>query len=234
METTISNSTGFSERVSLKQILLICGILSSLLYAAMMITIQYEGYSLTSQVPSELSAIGAPTRSLWIPLGFVYTVLMIAFGLGVWVSDGSNRALRVVGGLLLFTYGVLAFVWPFAPMHQREVLAAGGGTFADTLHVILGMLTVLSNLLIIGFGAAAFGKRFRFYSIVTIIILLVFGTLTGLGSPRIQANLPTPWVGVWERITILAFLLWLVVLAIILLKSLKVQDSINATIPDQR
>lgn len=52
-------------------------------------------------------------------------------------------------------------------------------------------------------------------------------------APRIEANLPTPWFGIWERIIILGFLLWVIVLAIILLRSGKGQDSINVKIPDQ-
>ena len=69
-----------------------------------------------------------------------------------------------------------------------------------------------------GFGAAAFGKRFLLYSIGTILLLVVFGALTGLDAPRIAANLPTPWVGVTERINISGYLLWVVVLAITLLR----------------
>jgi hypothetical protein len=57
-------------------------------------------------------------------------------------------------------------------------------------------------LLAIGFGAAAFGKRFRLYSIATFLMLLLGGVLTGLDQPRLAANLPTPWMGVWERISI--------------------------------
>ena len=98
------------------------------------------------------------------------------------------------------------------------MLAAGGGTLSDTLHVILGLMTVLFMLVAIGFGATAFGKPFRFYSIVTILILFVFGALTGLESPRLGANVPTPWIGLWERINIFGFLLWVVVLAIGLLR----------------
>jgi hypothetical protein len=101
-------------------------------------------------------------------------------------------------------------------MHRREVLAAGRGTLSDTLHVILGLMTVLFMLVVIGFGDAAFGKPFRFHSIVTILILFVFGALTGLESPRLGANLPTRWIGLWERINIYGFLLWVVVLAIAL------------------
>ncbi len=200
-----------------RKVLLVCGILSSLLYGAMIVAIRYEGYSLVSQTVSELTAIGAPTRPLWTLLGPVYDVLLVAFACGVWISAGGKRALRVVAGLLI-ALGMFGALWPFASMHQRAVLAAGGGTRSDTLHIILGIATVVLTPVTVGFGAAAFGKRFRLYSIATILILLVFGVLTGLDSPRIPANLPTPWVGLWERINIGAFLLWVVVLAVSLLR----------------
>jgi hypothetical protein len=73
-------------------------------------------------------------------------------------------------------------------------------------------------MLAIGFGAASLGKRFRLYSVVTIAILVVFGTLTGIGAPRLEANLPTPWLGVWERICIASGMIWIAVLAIPLLR----------------
>lgn len=44
------------------------------------------------------------------------------------------------------------------------------------------------------------------------------GVLTGFDGPRIAANLPTPLVGVWERVNIGVFLLWVMVLAIALLR----------------
>ena len=234
METTISGSPVISGKVSLKRILLICGILSSLLYTSMIFAIQFQGYSITSQTVSELSASGAPTRSLWVTLGIAYQVFISAFALGVWLSASQNKALRIMACLMLLNYGVASFLWPFASMNQREVLAAGGKTLSDALHLIVTGVTVLCNLLTIGFGAVAFGKRFRFYSIVTILILLVFGTLTGLAAPRVQANLPTPLIGIWERINIIGFLLWVVVLAIILLRSEKRQNLINMIIPEQR
>jgi len=204
----------------LRKGLLACGILSSLLYAAMtvFIAMQWEGYSSASQVISELSAIGAPTRRLWLLPGAVYTVLVTAFGLGVWKSAGRVRALRMVGGLIL-TYGSLGLLWPFAPMHLRETLAAGGSTLSDTMHLVLGGATVLLMLLAIGVGAAAFGKRFRLYSIASIVILVVCGFFTFLDAPSLAANLPTPWIGVWERINIGVFLLWVVVLATVLLRT---------------
>jgi hypothetical protein len=81
-------------------------------------------------------------------------------------------------------------------------------------------------LLAIGFGAAAFGKRFRLYSIATLLTVLVFGALTFLDAPRVGANLPTPWLGVGERINLGMFLLWVVVLATALLRA---RDSVPAS-----
>lgn len=58
-----------------RRILAVCGILSSLLYAAMVafVATRWEGYSSASQTISDLSAIRAPTRPLWVALGTVST-----------------------------------------------------------------------------------------------------------------------------------------------------------------
>ncbi len=126
--------------------------------------------------------------------------------------------MRVVGNLFL-AYGVFN-IFPWPPMHQRDVLAAGGGTLSDTLHIAWSVVAVLFMMTAIGFGAAAYGRRFRLYSIATMVMLLALGGLTGLDAPRMQGNLPTPWIGVWERISIGVFLLWVVVLAVTLLRAL--------------
>lgn len=70
-----------------------------------------------------------------------------------------------------------------------------------------------------GGGAAALGKRFRVYSVATMVILVAAGAVTSLDAPRLQANLPTPSTGVWERLNIGAWLLWVMVLAIALLRA---------------
>jgi hypothetical protein len=215
--TTISVRHGYSGRTMLNKVLLSCGILSSLVYIAMNIFIpmQYEGYDYSSRTISELSAIDAPTRSIWTAYGLIYSLMAVAFGLGVWKSAGANRPLRIAG-ILLLTNGLLSFFWP--PMHQREVLAAGGGTMTDTMHIVFSFATVLLFMLSIGFGAAAFGKRFRIYSIVTLIVLTFFGILTGMMASDLEANLPTPMMGVWERINIGVYMVWVIVLALMLLR----------------
>jgi hypothetical protein len=214
--TTSGRHGGSAERW--RQALLTCGILAPVLYVAMtlFVGLLWEGYSVVSRVPSELSAIGAPTRPLWIWLGMGYAVLMIAFGWIVWTSAPPNRALRVVG-VLLMASTVFGQFWP--PMHQRAVLAAGGGTLTDTLHLVWATITGFFFMLIVGVGAAALGKRFRIYSIVTMVIGLACGAVTGTYAAQVQADLPTPWVGVWERISIATFMAWIAVLATALLRA---------------
>lgn len=196
-----------------RRFLLTCGILAPALYVAMtlFVGLLWEGYSVVSGVPSDLAAIGAPTRPLWMWLGAVYAVLMVVFGWIVWTSAPPNRALRITGALLI-VYTVVGQFWP--PMHQRAVLAAGAGTLTDTLHLVWAAITGVFFMLIVGFGAAALGKRFRVYSIATIVIGLACGAVTGTYASRVQADLPTPGVGVWERIGIATFMGWIAVLAI--------------------
>lgn len=103
-------------------------------------------------------------------------------------------------------------------MHQREVLAAGGGTLSDTLHIAFTAICEPLVMIAMGLAAAALGKWFRLYTILSIVIMLGFGALTGMGSPAMKANEPTPWLGVWERIIIGAQMLWMIVLAVVLLR----------------
>jgi hypothetical protein len=165
-----------------------------------------------------LSAIGAPTRILWVLLVMLYPFLFAAFGWGVWQSAGRNRSMRVAA-VLIIVYSVLNFYWP--PMHQRNVIAAGGGTLTDTLHIVWAMITLLFMMLIMGFGAYASDRSFRLYTVATWVVFIVFGILTGVESPGINNNSPTPHIGVWERINIAAFMLWVIVFAVVLLKTKK-------------
>ena len=196
--------------------LLICGILAMLWYVAMniLVPMQYPGYDSVSQTISELSAIDAPTRSFWFILALFYSILFFAFGMGVWLSAKGHRFIRIVAIVILLD-SLLGLFWP--PMHTREVIAAGGGTLTDTLHLAWAFVHLVLMLLMIGFGAAAFGKPFRIFSAIIVLIFFVFGILTAFGSRGIEANQPTPWLGIWERINIAAYMCWVIVLAIKLL-----------------
>jgi hypothetical protein len=193
-------------------VLLGCGMLSAVVYTAMLafVPLGWPSYDSASWTVSELSAIDAPTRSVWVAWSRVWTLLYVAFGVGVWRSARFSRALRAAGSTILIA-GIFGAFWP--PMHQRAVLAAGGGSLTDTLHIVWTAVNGILTLLAMAFGAAALAGSFRRYTFATMLTLVAAGALTALEAPGVDANLPTPSIGVWERINIGAWLLWVAVLA---------------------
>src|ERR1051326_6092349 len=98
----------------MRRALLTCGIAASLLYAGMnvFIPMQWNEYSSVAQAISELSAIGAPPRPLWVVLRILYALLIAGFGVGIWGSAHGSRRLRVAGGGPIGTGGVCLFLAP--------------------------------------------------------------------------------------------------------------------------
>ena len=211
-----------ADAMTLQKVLLICGVVSSLLYVLIDLIggLNYEGYSFANQAISELGAIGAPSKPLVDPLFLVYDLLVLAFGVGVFrASAGRSRALRVTGTLLV-AYGLiglapLVFGSPdsFA-MHQRGT----GSLITDKPHIVLTGVLVLMLLVSMGFGAFAFGARFQAYSFATLITVIMFGALTAPYAPHVAAGQPTPGLGIVERIDVYAAFLWVAVLSITLLR----------------
>jgi hypothetical protein len=200
-----------------RKILLGCGVVSSVLYITVDVlgSLRYPGYSYADQEFSELTAQGSPVRSLMIALNeFPYTLLVAAFAGGVWTSAEPKRAGRITGAMLIgyALTGVVTGV--FFPMKTREALAAGEGTLRNAMHPPGTIVMSLFMVLAMGYGARLLGRRFLYYSYGTIAILIVFGVLTSLQVGRMEANQPTPWMGVAERINIYATMLWVAVLAI--------------------
>jgi hypothetical protein len=200
-------------------ILLVCGIISSVLYIGTDIfaaTI-YPGYSYTAQQVSELSALGAPTRPLWIAMTSVWTLLVVAFGIGVWRLAGLKRSLRITG-LLLVAFGIIGLSWTlFSPMNLRGTIETVTASTTDTMHLVIGGLQILVMVLFIAFGSGASGRAFRIYSIATIMAMLVFGALVSTQVSAIAAGQPTPWMGVVERVAVYSPMLWVLALAIVLM-----------------
>lgn len=202
--------------------LLFCGILSSIWYILIncYVPLQDEAYSVATLTVSELSAIGDPTRILWVLLVLAYPLLFSAFGWGVMMTAEGKRALRTVGGLIL-AYSIFNLFWP--PMHMR----GNEPTLTDTLHIVWAIITNIFMWSFMVLGAIALDKRFRIYTIVSIILHLVFGYRTFLEAPNIAKNGPTPMIGIWERVNILIFMLWVIVFALVLLKRNKELNAEN-------
>ena len=103
-----------------RKTLLIYGAVSSLIYLAgidVIAALRYPDYhSYTSQMVSELFALGAPTRSLLVPLMLLYNVLVLAFAasicflglaVGWWVFyiGAAVSVIALVGWVFEFSRG---------------------------------------------------------------------------------------------------------------------------------
>lgn len=201
----------------LQRMLLGFGTMSSVLYVAadIIAAMRYTGYSYVDHTFSELLAAGSPVRPLMIVLSAIpYALLTTAFAAGVWRSAGPKRAARITAALLV-GYAVTGIVTGlFFPMSTRMALVAGEAGIRNAMHPVGTAVMSLFLLLAMGFGATLLGRRFRYYTYATIIILLVFGILTILQADAMTANLPTPWMGIKERINIYATMLWVAVFAV--------------------
>jgi hypothetical protein len=124
-------------------------------------------------------------------------------------------------------------------MHQR----GAGSLDTDLPHIVLTVTLVALLLLAMGFAALALGRRFRIYSIATLVGVVAFGAWTGAYAARLAAGLPTPGMGIIERIDVYAALLWTAVLSAALLRTRRhsstganhrTPESGNSSIPESR
>jgi hypothetical protein len=194
-----------------------CGAASLVVYAAADLVggLMYPGYSFNSQMVSELMAVGAPSERFVDPLFLLCGGLSVAFAVGVFREGlGGNRRLRIVGALL-GAYSLIGLTGPtLFEMHPR-----GSPTVeSDWPHIAVTAVLVLLTLTAIGFGAVSLGKRFRAYSLVTLLVVIAFGALAAPAGKRFATGEPTPGFGIIERINIYASLLWIAVLGIALLR----------------
>jgi len=204
----------------LQTIFLTCGILSSFLYILTDIisSASWNDYHYTSQTVSELFAIDAPTKTFVVICFIIYALLIYFFAAGVWLSADGKRSLQVAA-VLIAGKEILGFIGTlFFPIHLRGV----EGNYSDIMHGIVtaaGVFLFMFPAMIA--GAVAFKGPFRIYSIVTMVLFILFGVLTGLMQPQMAANLPTPMMGIWERVNIYGYMLWIVILSIKLLRRRK-------------
>ena len=194
---------------------LVCGIAAAAVQIAgdIAAAMLYPGYSYADQTVSELSAIGAPTRSFLSLAGDVFNALVLAFAVAVWKTAGHMRAMRMTA-LLLGLFVSNGIVWSFFPMQQRGNEMAA----TDIGHIVMAALQVLTIVLFIGFGSIADGKGFRVFSIIMIAAILIAGGVTAAETSRIEQGLATPWIGLIERISFYGPGLWMSTLALVLLR----------------
>ncbi|CAN7238934.1 DUF998 domain-containing protein [Arthrobacter sp. LjRoot78] len=191
-----------------RRALLAAGALSSLLYVVatdVVAASAWDGYHRTEQMVSELFAVGSPGRDVLVPFTWLYTVLFTAFGVGVWNSVSGNRALRIGGGLLI-GYGLWNIMGALYPLTL-------GDDASIPMHILATNVQLALMVSAMCFVAAGFHGRMRAYSIASLAVSAVMGIVAFMAAPG-----PNLVLGIGERISIGAFLLWVAVLAVALWK----------------
>lgn len=206
---------------NIRKSLLFCGICSPILYILTDITAGnlYKNYKFNEQAVSELFAIGAPTAHIVVPLFTICSILLLAFSIGIWLSSSRNRKLCILALMVLCNAINSLVLWNCFPMHMRGVKP----TFTDTMHTILAVNPFIQISIIL--GAVIYKKWFRYYSLVTILLLIISAAISFSFIPLLISHHPTPWLGLTERISIYAHQLWHGVLAVTLIKNYKRQNT---------
>lgn len=138
-----------------------------------------------------------------------YNVLILAFGVGVWLG-GKNRAQQVTA-VLLAVYAVAGVIGLL--VFPLDYTTTGSGA---TMHMVATFTLIVVMFSFIVTAAVGGGRAFRLYSAVTALVIIGGAVLAGLQVPRIEAGLPTPGLGIFERLNIYAMLVWVIVFAITL------------------
>lgn len=196
--------------------LILCGLLASVLYLLIDIggALSYPGYDYSAQAISEMSAIGAPMADRLAPYYRAWSLLFLAFTAGLWRLGRDRPPLRWSAGFLV-AVAVVGTGFSLFPMSQRS--AAPG--FSDTMHLVVAGATMLLLTGAMLAGARAFGRGFRLYSTASVVVMLAFFMLTMRDVPNVAADLPTPYMGLNERVSMAAWLLWIAILSVRLLRS---------------
>jgi hypothetical protein len=191
------------------KVFLRCGVASSVVYSATEIaaSMRWAGYVWSARMVSDLFAVSSPTRSFVLVPMLIYNVLACALGVGVWLSR-KNRA-QAITAILLVVYTIAGLVGLL--IFPLDYNTSGSGA---AMHMVATVTLIVLMFAFIVTAAIGGGRAFRIYSIVTVLLIIGGAVLAGMQVPRIEAGLPTPGLGIYERLNIYAMLLWVAVLSL--------------------
>jgi hypothetical protein len=201
----------------LRKTLIYCGIAAPILYVitAIIGAAMRNDYSHLANAISELISNGAPNKAILDFVFNIYNALLLAFALGgYYVLKSAPRLCRMAMGIFI-AIQILSFSWGFFPMDPLGTET----TFAGTVHNILGGVVAFATIimpLLMGLGLQQVDgfQNYVRYSFVTSAIIFISG-LTGV----ILAGYGIQLFGLFERITIGSYELWIFVTALMLLKT---------------
>jgi hypothetical protein len=178
------------------------GFVSLLSYTAAVVfsPMAYPGYNWMTQAVSDLSAVNAPSRMLWIQLASLHGVCGIVCIMAVCISiQGTlNKVLRM-GVYCFATMNWISFVgYSMFPLLDSGM---SGTTMQDKMHLVVTVLVVIFSivsLVLIMIG----GYRKKAYCSLavwaTVALLFMFIGAIGVGI------VPSEYFGIPERFSVFA------------------------------
>jgi len=201
----------------LRKTLICCGVVAPVLYVitAIVGAALRNDYSHIVNAISELISNGAPNKAILDVVFNIYNALLLAFAIGGYiVLKNSHRLCRIVMGIFI-AMQIISFSWGFFPMDPLGTEATFAGTMHNTLGGIVAFATIFMPLLMgLGLRRVDGFKSYVNYSFITSAIIFVSG-LTGV----ILAGQGIQLFGLFERITIGSYEVWIFVTALKLLKT---------------
>jgi hypothetical protein len=200
----------------LRKLLIYCGLAAPVLYVFTAIigaALRPDDYSHIVNAVSELLSNGAPNKAILDVVFNIYNALLLVFAIGAFSALRNSPSLSRFAMGILVAIQVLSFSWGFFPMDPLGAEA----TFAGTMHNVLGGVVAMATIvmpLLMGLGLRRLDdfNRYAVYSFISSAIIFVSG-LTGV----ILAGQGVHLFGLFERITIGTYEVWIFVTALRLL-----------------
>jgi hypothetical membrane protein len=177
-------------------------------------TIRHDYSALYNSI-SELSMTNAPNMILMDILFGIYNIFIVIFGFGAYLDSNINDRKFNVASIMLVIIGILGLMVLIFTQDPRGALATLNGTLHIILSGITAALTIIS-IIIVGMSFRKYSnmKLFSWYSYVTSILIFLSG---GAGAASFANN--SPIGGLFERITIFLFMIWVIILSYLILKN---------------
>jgi len=205
-----------SERLSASvlRLLAICGIIAPILYTIVVFTLGVfrPSYCHRAQLLSELGEAGAPNAMIMNTAGFLLLgILLIAFALGLHRGINEGKGSKIGPALIAVEGGAYVAV-AFFPCDPGCVPVSLSGVMHAWVSLIMGVGIILAPFFIAQrFKNDPRWKKYRLYTLVTGVVLVVFGVMFGFIMIK-------GWMGAIQRTVAGVSLLWIEVMAIKLLR----------------
>jgi len=206
-------------KLTLSDAFMLSGMLAIVFYVVHVVIggMKWKGYSHLQQPISDLTATGATNRKMMLMLTTIYGFLALLFAVSFTILKSSeHHSLVFCGGISFILLHLVSVLYPLFPQDLPGVRI----TFKGRMHILITALIVPFTILtpfLIGFGLITESQwhTFGLYSIITGILILVFGGTTAIFYAK-----KLPYFGLVERLNIGTLQVWTFVfsLELVLLK----------------